>query len=52
MDDDGRLPPVRLLPPVPLEPLPDPDASGREVVGRVGAGADVVVLGAPGTGKT
>ena len=52
MDDDGRLPPVRLLPPVPLEPLPDPDASGREVIGRVGAGADVVVLGAPGTGKT
>ena len=52
MDDDGRLPPVRLLPPVPLEPLPDPDASGREVIGRVGAGADLVVLGAPGTGKT
>lgn len=52
MDDDGHLPPVRLLPPVPLEPLPDPDASGREVIGRVGAGADLVVLGAPGTGKT
>jgi len=36
MDDDGRLPPVRLLPPVAPEPLPDPDASGREVVGLIG----------------
>ncbi|ALC98712.1 DNA helicase UvrD [Actinomyces sp. oral taxon 414] len=52
MDDDGALPPVRLLPPAPPEPLPDPDASGQEVLGRAGAGADLVVLGAPGTGKT
>ena len=44
MDDDGALTPVRLLPPAPPEPLPDPDASGQEMIGRVEAGADIVVL--------
>ncbi|QKD79389.1 PD-(D/E)XK nuclease family protein [Actinomyces marmotae] len=42
----------RLLPAPALEPLPEPDASARAVLAAVSSGDNIVVLGAPGTGKT
>ena len=44
--------PVRLLPPVEAVELPAADADGQRVLDRVAEGSNVVVLGAPGTGKT
>ena len=44
--------PVRLLPPTEVAELPAADADGQRVLDRVAAGSNVVVLGAPGTGKT
>ena len=44
--------PVRLLPPAEVAELPAADADGQRVLGRVAEGSNVVVLGAPGTGKT
>ncbi|PZU28593.1 MAG: hypothetical protein DI576_15215, partial [Actinomyces sp.] len=52
MHDDGAPLRVRLLPAPAAAPLPAPDASGRAVLERAAAGADLVVLGVPGTGKT
>ena len=52
MHDDGAPTRVRLLPAREAPPLPAPDASGRAVLERAAAGADLVVLGAAGTGKT
>ncbi|CED92714.1 UrvD/REP family ATP-dependent DNA helicase [Actinomyces succiniciruminis] len=42
----------RLLPPLAQPPLPEPDASAARVLARAADGANLVVLGAPGTGKT
>ncbi|WP_276205779.1 PD-(D/E)XK nuclease family protein [Actinomyces gaoshouyii] len=42
----------RLLPAPAPEPLPEPDASARAVLEAVAGGDNIVVLGAPGTGKT
>ncbi|NDR53625.1 PD-(D/E)XK nuclease family protein [Actinomyces sp. 565] len=42
----------RLLPPLAQPPLPEPDASAARVLSRAADGANIVVLGAPGTGKT
>ncbi|WP_257210916.1 AAA family ATPase [Actinomyces ruminis] len=42
----------RLLPPLAQPPLPEPDASATRVLTRAADGANLVVLGAPGTGKT
>ncbi|SHE24175.1 UrvD/REP family ATP-dependent DNA helicase [Actinomyces glycerinitolerans] len=42
----------RLLPPLAQPPLPEPDASAARVLARATDGANLVVLGAPGTGKT
>ena len=44
--------PVRLLPPAEAAELPAVDADGQRVLDRVAEGSNVVVLGAPGTGKT
>ena len=44
--------PVRLLPPAEAAELPAADADGQRVLDRVADGSNVVVLGAPGTGKT
>ena len=44
--------PVRLLPPAEAAELPVADADGQRVLDRVAEGSNVVVLGAPGTGKT
>ena len=44
--------PVRLLPPAEAAELPAADADGQRVLDRVAEGSNVVVLGAPGTGKT
>ena len=44
--------PVRLLPPTEVAELPAADADGQRVLDRVAEGSNVVVLGAPGTGKT
>ncbi|AMD99481.1 DNA helicase UvrD [Actinomyces oris] len=44
--------PVRLLPPAEAVELPAADADGQRVLDRVAEGSNVVVLGAPGTGKT
>ena len=44
--------PVRLLPPPEAPELPTADADGQRVLDRVADGSNVVVLGAPGTGKT
>ena len=44
--------PVRLLPPPEAPELPAADADGQRVLDRVADGPNVVVLGAPGTGKT
>ena len=44
--------PVRLLPPPEAPELPAADADGQRVLDRVAEGTNVVVLGAPGTGKT
>ena len=44
--------PVRLLPPAEASELPAADADGQRVLDRVAEGSNVVVLGAPGTGKT
>ena len=44
--------PVRLLPPAEAAELPAADADGQRVLDRVAGGSNVVVLGAPGTGKT
>ena len=44
--------PVRLLPPPEAPELPAADADGQRVLDRVADGSNVVVLGAPGTGKT
>ena len=52
LHDDGAPARVRLLPAPAAAPLPAPDASGRAVLERAAAGVDLVVLGAPGTGKT
>ena len=43
---------IRLLPPSETPELPVADADGQRVLDRVAEGANVVVLGAPGTGKT
>ena len=43
---------IRLLPPSEAPELPVADADGQRVLDRVAEGANVVVLGAPGTGKT
>ena len=43
---------IRLLPPSETPELPVADADGQRVLDRVTEGANVVVLGAPGTGKT
>ena len=43
---------IRLLPPSEALELPVADADGQRVLDRVAEGANVVVLGAPGTGKT
>ncbi|WP_366181273.1 PD-(D/E)XK nuclease family protein [Actinomyces timonensis] len=42
----------RLLPAPAPEPLPEPDGSARAVLEAVTSGDSIVVLGAPGTGKT
>ncbi|MBE6482874.1 MAG: ATP-dependent helicase [Actinomyces ruminicola] len=42
----------RLLPPRVQAPLPEPDASAVQVLARAADGVNLVVLGAPGTGKT
>ena len=44
--------PVRLLPPAEAQELPAVDADGQRILDRVAEGSNVVVLGAPGTGKT
>ncbi|MDU0348787.1 PD-(D/E)XK nuclease family protein [Actinomyces sp. MRS3W] len=44
--------PLRLLPPLAQPPLPEPDAAAARVLARAQAGKSLVVLGAPGTGKT
>ena len=44
--------PVRLLPHPEAPELPAADADGQRVLDRVADGSNVVVLGAPGTGKT
>ena len=44
--------PVRLLPPAEAVELRAADADGQRVLDRVAEGSNVVVLGAPGTGKT
>ena len=44
--------PVRLLSPAEAAELPAADADGQRVLDRVAEGSNVVVLGAPGTGKT
>ena len=44
--------PVHLLPPPEAPELPAADADGQRVLDRVADGSNVVVLGAPGTGKT
>ena len=44
--------PVLLLPPAEAAELPAADADGQRVLDRVAEGSNVVVLGAPGTGKT
>ena len=44
--------PVSLLPPAEAPELPAADADGQRVLDRVAEGSNVVVLGAPGTGKT
>ncbi|SDN51917.1 Superfamily I DNA or RNA helicase [Actinomyces ruminicola] len=41
-----------LLPPRVQAPLPEPDASAVQVLARAADGVNLVVLGAPGTGKT
>lgn len=52
MHDDGAPNRVQLLPARTAEPPSAPDASGRAVLDAAAAGANLVVLGAPGTGKT
>ncbi|WP_136313321.1 UrvD/REP family ATP-dependent DNA helicase [Actinomyces procaprae] len=42
----------RLLPPLVQPPLPEPDPSAARVLARAADGANLVVLGAAGTGKT
>ncbi|MDO4899297.1 UrvD/REP family ATP-dependent DNA helicase [Actinomyces sp.] len=42
----------RLLPPLGQPPLPAPDASAARVLAGAADGTNLVVLGAPGTGKT
>ena len=44
--------PVHLLPPTEAPELPAVDADGQRVLARMAEGSNVVVLGAPGTGKT
>ena len=44
--------PLRLLPAPAPEPLPEPDESARAVLEAAASGDNIVVLGAPGTGKT
>ncbi|WP_315583668.1 PD-(D/E)XK nuclease family protein [Actinomyces viscosus] len=44
--------PIHLLPPLEAPELPSADADGLRVLDRVAEGSNVVVLGAPGTGKT
>lgn len=45
-------PPLRLLAAPAPEPLPEPDDSARAVLEAAAGGDNLVVLGAPGTGKT
>ena len=44
--------PVHLLPPTEAPELPAVDVDGQRVLDRMAEGSNVVVLGAPGTGKT
>ena len=44
--------PIRLLPPPEVPELPTADADGRRVLDHAAEGTNIVVLGAPGTGKT
>ncbi len=44
--------PIRLLPPPEVPELPAADADGRRVLDHAAEGTNIVVLGAPGTGKT
>ena len=44
--------PIHLLPPTEAPELPAVDADGQRVLDRMAEGSNVVVLGAPGTGKT
>lgn len=43
---------VRLLPATPPPALPEPDTAAERILERAGDGGNLVVLGAPGTGKT
>lgn len=52
MDNDSAPLAPRLLPALPHSPLPEPDAAARAVLKRSAQGGNLVVLGAPGTGKT
>ncbi|MDO4244090.1 MAG: PD-(D/E)XK nuclease family protein [Actinomyces sp.] len=52
MDKDSAPLAPRLLPALPHAPLPEPDAAAHAVLERSGSGSNLVVLGAPGTGKT
>nr|WP_300339480.1 PD-(D/E)XK nuclease family protein [Actinomyces sp.] len=52
MSDDVMTQPVRLLPPLPVVPLPEPDEQTTQVLEQVGRGGNLVVLGAAGTGKS
>ena len=48
----GATPQVRLLPALVPGGLPEPDDDAAVVLARAAAGEDLVVLGAPGTGKS
>ncbi|WP_172120232.1 PD-(D/E)XK nuclease family protein [Actinomyces faecalis] len=52
MSEDLATEPIRLLPPLPPQPLPEPDEQTSQVTEQVRSGANLVVLGAAGTGKS
>lgn len=52
MTQPAATPVVRLLPPRPQAPLPEPDGCGQAVLAAVAQGDNLVVLGGAGTGKT
>ena len=52
MSDDVMTQPIRLLPPLPVVPLPEPDEQTAQVLEQVRGGSNLVVLGAAGTGKS